>query len=58
MRGPFDLTNGPGGDNDFLFTNDKYNLFKINVNDIFIFGKDCLSKMKYGNFYPFRKDYR
>jgi len=29
-----------------LFTIDKYNSFKINVNDIFIYGKDYLSKMK------------
>lgn len=42
----------------FLFTNDKYNSFKINVNDIFIFDKDYLSKMKYGNFYPFDEAYR
>jgi hypothetical protein len=30
----------------FLFTDDKYNSFKINVNDIFIYGKDYLSKVK------------
>jgi hypothetical protein len=35
-----------GGGEAVLFTYDKYNSFKINVNDIFIYDKDYLSKMK------------